>query len=90
MLEFPSDEERSSEICCNEEALKSCKSVNIRAEDFLKDEISFHGVVLQFSNEIGHGRDYKNAKGDEASSATTRPMATSLPTLTLMTDGSSP
>ena len=66
MLEFPSDEERSSEICCNEEALKSCKSVNIRAEDFLKDEISFHGVVLQFSNEIGHGRDYKNAKGDEA------------------------
>ena len=63
---FPSLEKRSSEICCNEEGLKSCVPVKIKAQDFLKDEIKFNGVVLQFSNEHGHARDYKNANGDEA------------------------
>jgi len=66
-LSFPKTASRSSELCCNDDHLLTCREVEFDPEDLSNDEIQLMGINFFFDNEIEpHGFVYKNSQGDEA------------------------
>merc|ERR1712126_601959 len=66
-LSFPTTASRSSELCCNDDHLLTCREVEFNPEDLSNDEIQLLGIDFFFDNEIEpHGFVYKNSQGDEA------------------------
>merc|ERR1711868_318865 len=53
-LSFPKTASRSSELCCNDDHLLTCREVEFDPEDLSNDEIQLMGINFFFDNEIVH------------------------------------
>ena len=51
-LSFPNENERSSEVCCNDDTILSCYEVKLDPAKLSQKKMLLNGISLAFSNKI--------------------------------------